>query len=93
MTSPPSNQNSKGWTPKALADRWCCTHEHVLGLIRSGALRAINISQPGAQRARYVIPPEVLEEFEAERTVGGHPQPAARRRKKRRDVVIDFFPI
>lgn len=75
-------------TPADLCDRWRCSHSHVLNIIRSGDLRAINIGTGG--RARYVITEEALEDFEAGRTVRAPAKEVKRRRKKRADV-IEFF--
>jgi hypothetical protein len=74
-------------TPADLCDRWRCSHSHVLNLIRSGDLVAINIGTGG--RARYVVTEEALEDFEAGRAVRP-PQQQQKRRAKRTDV-IQFF--
>jgi hypothetical protein len=66
-------------TPPRLADRWGVSTDKILSLVRSGELRAINISE-GRQRARYLIDLADIEEFERRRQtrplpdiVGGRP--------------------
>lgn len=72
-----------------LMRRWKCSHSHVLNLIRTGALVAIDIST--GKRSRYVVTSEALEDFEQRRTVTP-PAPTPKRRPKvRRGDVIEFF--
>lgn len=82
MTDQPS------YTPADLCDRWRCSHSHILNLIRSGDLPAINIGTGG--RARYVVTEESLDDFESGRTVRP-PLKAAKRRRAKRTDVIEFF--
>jgi hypothetical protein len=77
------------YTLAQLCERWQCSHSHVLNLIRSGALVAINIGT-GA-RSRYVVTSESLKDFEQRRTVSPPTPTPKRRAKVRRSDVIQFF--
>ena len=66
-------------------------NEHtVLGWIRSGELRAVNVGRrPGGKKPRWRITQEALEAFEQLRTAAP-PAPRLRRRKRPADV-IEFY--
>ena len=63
--------------PKDLAAIWQCSQSHVLSLIRSGKLRAINIGN--ATRDRYLIDPDEVKRFESGQE---NAKPVLRRPKK-----------
>jgi hypothetical protein len=65
-------------TPPRLADRWGVSCDKVLSLVRSGELRAVNISE-GRQRARYLIDLADIEEFERRRETRPLPESAVGR--------------
>lgn len=52
------------FTPPALAERWGCTPETVLTLIKTGRLSAFNLSPPGRKRPRWKITETAVEQFE-----------------------------
>jgi excisionase family DNA binding protein len=56
-------------TPPQLARLLAVTPETVIGWIRAGELRAIDVSSRGSRRPRYRISPEDLAAFEAGREV------------------------
>lgn len=78
-----------------LSVRDVCEHfdvgEHtVLGWIRSGELRAVNVGRrQGAKKPRWRITPEALAAFEQLRTPT--PPPPRTPRKKRPAEVIEFY--
>lgn len=79
-------------TPRALADRWACRPAHVLSLIRSGALRAIDISAsaPHSRRPAYRIPADEVAAYEQRRQVcKASPTPA---RAVRRVTPAKYYP-
>jgi hypothetical protein len=62
----------------------------VIGWIRSGELRAIDVSsRPGLGRPRHRIDPADLVAFENRRVATPDPKP--KRRRKRDGNVIQFF--
>lgn len=70
-------------TPPMLARRWAVDHDKVLGWIRSGELRAINLATSVAGRPRYRISIHEVERFEEARsTKPPAPKPARRRRSR-----------
>jgi len=74
-----------------LCERYSVSENTVLGWIRSGELRAINVGRrPGAGKPRWRIKSEALAAFEALRTPNP-PAPRARRQKKRPGDVIEFY--
>lgn len=72
----------KSRTPRALAEEWASSTEHVLGLIHSGQLRAFSISPPGSKRPRFRIPDDAVAEYERLHSNG--PQPAAQPQRRKR---------
>jgi excisionase family DNA binding protein len=77
-------------TIRDLCDRYSVTEHTVLGWIRSGELRAINVGRSlRTKKPRWRILAESLQDFEALRTASP-PPPRARRRKQRADV-IDYY--
>jgi excisionase family DNA binding protein len=73
-----------------LCERYGVSEHTVLGWIRSGELRAINVGRRlGAKKPRWRITPEALEAFEILRTQTS-PPPRARRRNRPADV-IEFY--
>jgi excisionase family DNA binding protein len=73
-----------------LCERYGVSEHTVLGWIRSGELRAVNVGRrPGARKPRWRITQETLEQFELARTPTP-PPPRARRRKRPPDV-IEFY--
>lgn len=79
------------FTPPTLAKRWGVKPEKVIGFIRSGELRAFDISErAGVGRPRFRIPLDAVIEFEHRRSVIPPTKPQKRQRKKSPDV-IEFF--
>ncbi len=68
--------------------------EHaVLGWIKSGELKAVNVGRsPGKKRPRWRISEQALAEFEATRSSGPALSLSPRRRKKRPADVVQFYP-
>ena len=75
-------------TPPDVARRLAVKPDRVIAWIRSGELRALNVSD-GRVRPRFRIDPADLEEFLARRAV--QPPPRRQRRRKRPPDVIEFF--
>jgi hypothetical protein len=65
----PVPPEAKQLTPPQVARQLQVRAETVIGFIRSGQLRAINIAKLGSRRPRYRISVKDLEDFEARRTV------------------------
>jgi hypothetical protein len=78
-----------GYKPRDLCRRWRVGLEKVMGWIRRGELRALDLSSSRSGRPRFVVTPEALAEFEARRATT--PTPKTVRRKKRTSGV-DFYP-
>jgi excisionase family DNA binding protein len=75
---------------KDLCERFGVGEHTVLGWIRRGELKAINVGRNPEGRPRWRITPEALAAFEALRT----PAPAAPRARPRRKQpagVIEFY--
>jgi excisionase family DNA binding protein len=73
-----------------VCERYGVGEHTVLGWIRSGELRAVNVGRSlGAKKPRWRITQEALEAFEAARSAGPL-QPRSRRRKRPADV-IEFY--
>ena len=78
------------YTVRDLQRRYGVTVHTVLGWIRSGELRAVNVGRrPRAKKPRWRISQQSLEAFELARTPT--PPPPRARRKKRPADVIEFY--
>jgi excisionase family DNA binding protein len=77
-------------TVKAVAERYAVSEHTVLGWVRSGELKAINVGRRlGAGRPRWRISEQALANFELLRTPTP-PVPNSRRRS-RMSEVIQFY--
>jgi len=75
-------------TTAQIAAHLQCRTEHVIALIRDGALRATSISRPGGGRPTWRITQEALEEFLA----GGKSPPAKpTRRQRQQPQPTEYF--
>lgn len=71
------------YTPKELSKRWEVGSDKIIRWIRSGELRASDLSQrPGMKRPRYRIPVDAMLEFEERRRVTKPVRQVLRRRRK-----------
>lgn len=78
------------YTVEDIATRYCVTIHTVLGWIKTGELKSINVGRShGAKKPRWRITEQALVEFEALRTPAP-PLPRAARRKRVADVV-EFY--
>lgn len=84
----PLTTPTNGLTVSDVARRYRIGEDRVRGWIRSGLLRAINTSDIGCGKPRFVVTPEALAEFERARTVA---PPVKAKRSKRRSER-DYFP-
>ena len=77
-------------SPPRVAERYGVDPSKVLGWIRRGELRAVNVAAHLGGRPRWRIDPADLATFEAARAAG---TPSARqsRRRQRQTGVIKFF--
>lgn len=77
-------------TPPTLARRWGISPDKVLGFIRAGELRAIDVStHAGTGRPRFRIDEADILIFENRRSATPTPKPVRRRRKD--PAVIEYF--
>ncbi len=77
------------FTVRDIQRRYSVTVHTVLGWIRSGELRAVNVGRSlGAKKPRWRITQQALEAFEQLRTPT--PLPKAPRRKRQAEV-IEFY--
>ncbi len=76
-------------SPPQLAKEWGVATNKVLGLIKSGELRAINLASTKEKRPRYAIDRTDVEAFEQSRLV--HPESKSVRRQKATTTVKDYF--
>jgi excisionase family DNA binding protein len=78
--------NPRGLTVREIAARYRVGKSKVRSWIRRGLLSAIDTGEHG--KSRYVVMPEALAEFEKIRTAVAPPA----RPRKRRTVLVDFYP-
>ncbi len=84
--------NSRYLTPPELAKIWRCKPQKIIDFIRSGELKAFDISaNRSSVKPRYRIPESSITEFEYSRS-GATKKSVSRPRKKKRDLnVIEYF--
>lgn len=69
-------------TPRDIAESRAVSVDTVLGWIRAGELRAVNVARrAGGKKPRWRIAPADLERFEAARSNTPLPKPQRRRRR------------
>ena len=74
---------------KDICDKFAVGEHTVLGWIRRGELKAINVSRKPTGRPKWRVTQEALQEFELARTPT--PTPPRTRRRKRAGDVIEFY--
>ena len=75
------------YTPPQLAKLWGIKPGSVLGFIRSGELRAFDISsKPGVGRPRWKISLDSIIEFQNRRSLQKQSKPIRRRKRKTDDI-------
>ena len=78
-------------TPPALAKLWGVSADKIVGFIKSGELKAIDVStNRGSARPRFLIDQRDVEAFEQGRMVVP-PQPKTKRRRRRDSTVREYF--
>ena len=81
-------------TPPRVAKRFGVATAKVIGWIRTGELKALNLANRGCVRPRYSVTPEALEDFERARQVvpdGGESTTKRLRRLTKQKGIKDFF--
>jgi len=76
--------------PPQLAVRYGCDVHKILGLIKTGDLKAINVATNLNGRPRYLIDERDVEAFERRRSVQA-PSPTPPRRRAKDPAIIEFF--
>lgn len=76
-------------TVRDLCERYCVGEHTVLAWIRSGELRAIDVSRNRGGKPRWRVTPEALEAFELIRTPS--PPPPRKRRRKQPPDVVEYY--
>ncbi len=76
-------------SPPQLAEHFGVDAKKIIGWIRAGELRAVNIATTTCGRPRWKISPSDLAAFESARAAG--PQPRVTRRRRKDPSVIQFF--
>ncbi len=81
------------YTPPKLAKRWGVKAEKVIAFIRSGELRALDVSMhPGVGKPRFRITPEAVKDFETRRESQQTPPKPQKRSRAKESDEIDYFP-
>ena len=75
-------------TPPTIARQLGVKPERVVNWIKTGRLRAVDLSEPGSLRPRYKVDPVDLTAFLNSRAVAAPPKPSRRRRE---NAVTEFF--
>lgn len=77
-------------SPPKIAKAWGLDPNKIIGWIKSGELRAINVATTAGGRPRFLVDEADLAEFEARRAVSPPPAATPRRRRSAGDVK-EFF--
>lgn len=79
-------------TPREVAEHYGVCIDSVLAWIRSGHLKALNVSpNPASKRPRFRIDTNDLEAFERRRQVQPPAAPAPRKRKSKDATQKEYF--
>ena len=65
--------------------------EHVVNLIKSGALQGYDVTPPGAKRKSYRITRKALDEFKAGRSATQYKQSKRRARVVQQANFVEYF--
>jgi hypothetical protein len=76
---------------REVAARYAVDDKRVIAWIRSGELRAIDVSEGSGRKARWRIKPEWLAEFEAAREAKTSPSPRPSRRAAKSGWQFTYF--
>jgi hypothetical protein len=82
--------DTRARTPNQIARRLRVGIHKVLGWIKSGELRAVNVARDTGRRPQWSVLPEDLADFERRRAAVPATKPTRCRRRKHQDV-IEFF--
>ena len=85
------HERADSFSPPQLAEKLRVSPNKIHAWIKSGELRATNVSGKPGGRHRYRISLESLQAFERRRTVGVTPAIANRRRRKSAGDYTEFF--
>jgi hypothetical protein len=91
LSDEPPAKGGRGLSPRNLCRRFKVGIDKVLGWIRRGELKAVNVATTLCGKPRWVVTPEALAEFERRRASGPPPKPQRKRRKRDPDFV-DYYP-
>ena len=73
--------SERRFTPREISESYSVTVDVVLSWIKSGDLRAVNVSRTSGGKPRWRIDPADLERFELARSNTPLPKPQRRRRR------------
>jgi excisionase family DNA binding protein len=76
-------------TPNELARLVRVSADRIRNWIKTGQLRAVNVAEHRCAKARFIILPHHLAEFERQRQVSPPLKPA---RRRKRIGITDFYP-
>lgn len=80
-------------TVDSVRQRYGVTEATVLGWIKSGELRAVNVGRRlGAKRPRWRISQDAIDAFEASRTPTPTPPNQRKTRRRTSADIIEFYP-
>ena len=91
MSSEINNAIPTKITPRALARRYRVSPDKVLGWIRSGELRAINVATKPGGRPRFLIDEKDIAAFEERRAAVQVQAGSVRHKRRRTPDVIQYY--
>ncbi|MGD0655107.1 MAG: helix-turn-helix domain-containing protein [Thermoguttaceae bacterium] len=89
MIDAPTPKLARTYKPRDVAERLGVDVGKVLGWIKRGELRALNVVANQGRKARYRITPEELGIFELKRTIA--PAPKVTRRRSKSGWKFQYF--
>ena len=89
MNTPTESSGREFLTPQKIGELLGVGHDKVLGFIRTGELRAIDLSTTRGKRPRWRISRDDLDAFLARRSATPPPKP--RRQRRQPDDVIEYY--
>ena len=79
------------FTISDVAEELRIRREHVIGLLKSGALQGYDVTPPGAKRKAYRITRQALDAFKAERAAQQHKATRRSVKPKRDASYVEYF--
>jgi hypothetical protein len=86
-----ASESQRYFSPPQIAEQYAIDPHKVVGWIRRGELKAIDVATHTGGRPRYRVSSESLAEFEAKRSANPQPKISRIRRRRTDPTIHEYF--